>query len=84
MEIIARGIGACLLSPPLCGGCGMAKGKKLIRRSWTTQSLRRLQEHSQRGTPIRAISKEMERTMGALRQQAFRMGIPLGERSKEH
>jgi hypothetical protein len=60
----------------------MAKGKKLRRKSWTTQSLRRLQEHSKRGTPIGAISRELERTIGALRQQAFRMKIPLGERAK--
>jgi hypothetical protein len=59
-----------------------AKGKKLIRKAWTTQSLKRLQEHSERGTPIGVISKEMQRTIGALRQQAFRLGIPLGERSR--
>jgi hypothetical protein len=62
----------------------MAKGKKIKRKSWTTQSLRKLQEHSKRGTPIGAISREMERTIGALRQQAFRLGIPLGARSKQH
>jgi hypothetical protein len=58
--------------------------KKITRKSWTTQNLKKLQEHSERGTPIRAISKEMQRTIGALRQQAFRMGIPLGERSSTH
>jgi hypothetical protein len=62
----------------------MGKRKKLIRKSWTTDSLRRLKLHSAKGTPISAISKEMERTIGALRQQAFRMGIPLGERAKPH
>jgi hypothetical protein len=71
------------MSLPLCRGRFMAaKGKKLIRKAWTTQSLKRLQEHSKRGTPIGVISKEMQRTIGALRQQAFRLGIPLGERSR--
>jgi hypothetical protein len=59
----------------------MAKGKKIKRKPWTMQSLKRLQEYSEKGTPIRVISKELERTVGALRQQAFRMGIPIGERS---
>jgi hypothetical protein len=62
----------------------MGRSKKLIRRAWTTQSLRKLKDHSRKGTPIGVISLEMERTIGALRQQAFRMGIPLGERSKPH
>jgi hypothetical protein len=62
----------------------MRKPKKLIRKAWTTQSLRKLKMHSEKGTPIAAVSKEMERTIGALRQQAFRMGIPLGERAKPH
>lgn len=60
----------------------MAKGTRITRRSWTTQSLRKLEEHSKRGTPVGAISKELQRTIGALRQQAFRMGIPLGEHAK--
>ena len=62
----------------------MPNGAKIIRKSWTTQSLKRLKEHSRRGTPIQAISKELERTSGALRRQASRMGIPLGERSATH
>jgi hypothetical protein len=62
----------------------MLKGKKIIRKSWTTQSLKRLKEHSRRGTPIQAISKELHRTTLALRRQASRMGIPIGERSATH
>jgi hypothetical protein len=41
-------------------------------------------QHSERETPIKVISRGMERTVGALRQQAFRMGIPIGERSADH
>jgi hypothetical protein len=62
----------------------MGKPKKITRRAWTTQSLLKLKEHSRKRTPIRAVSKEMERSIGALRQAAFRMGISLGERAKHH
>jgi len=65
----------------LLAGAPMTK-RKIIRKSWTTQTLRELQEHSKRGTPVDAISQEMQRTIGALRQQAFRMKIPLGARAK--
>ena len=60
----------------------MPRRKKVIRRAWTTEHLRQLKQHSEHGTPIGVISKEMQRTIGALRQQAFRIGIPLGERAK--
>ena len=58
------------------------KLKKIVRKSWTQKGLRKLRAHSKNGTPIAAICKEMQRTKGALRQQAFRLGIPLGERAK--
>jgi hypothetical protein len=50
----------------------MPNGAEIIRKSWTTQSLKRLQDHSRRGTPIRAMSQELERTSGALRRPASR------------
>jgi hypothetical protein len=85
MEIHCTGIRPLLIvAASLQGAIMGAKGKKIKRRSWTVPSLRRLQDHSERGTPIKVISKEMERTVGALRQQAFRMGIPIGERSADH
>ena len=62
----------------------MLASAKIVRKSWTTQSLKRLKEHSGRGTPIKAISTELDRTAYALRQQASRMGIPIGERSAAH
>jgi hypothetical protein len=60
----------------------MPKKGKIVRKSWTTESLRQLNAHSRKRTPIAVISKQMQRTIGALRQQAFRMGIPLGEHAK--
>jgi hypothetical protein len=62
----------------------MMGSAKILRKSWTTQSLKRLEEHSRRGTPIKAISTELNRTAYALRRQASRMGIPIGERSAVH
>jgi hypothetical protein len=60
----------------------MGKRKRLIRRAWTTEGLRKLNAHSENGTPIRDISREMHRTIPALRQQAYRMRISLGERRR--
>jgi hypothetical protein len=51
-------------------------GKK--RRQWTKEDHRTLKAHSKARTPVVKISKEMKRTVGALRQQARRLGIGLG------
>src|SRR4030095_16903010 len=37
-----------------------------------------LRRHSKARTPVAKISKQMKRTVGALRQQAFQLGIGLG------
>jgi hypothetical protein len=50
------------------------------RRAWTKDDLRDLKKHSKGKTPVAAISKEMKRTVGALRQQALKLGISLGHR----
>ncbi len=47
-------------------------------REWTNQDIRELKGHSKAKTPVARISKETKRTVGALRQQAFKMGISLG------
>jgi hypothetical protein len=39
-----------------------------------------LRKHSKAKTPIAKISKQMKRTIGALRQQALKLGIGLGHR----
>ena len=57
-----------------------AAGRKLERRTWTKQDQRDLRAHSKAKTPVTAISKEMKRTVGALRQQALKLGISLGHR----
>ena len=53
----------------------MAKTKG---RAWTKGDYRTLKAHSKARTPVVKISKQMKRTVGALRQQAFQLGIRLG------
>ena len=61
--------------------CDMArKSKSIARTPWSKMDDRTLKAHSKRKTPVVRISKEMKRTIGALRQRAFGLGIPLGHR----
>lgn len=57
-----------------------AAAKKRTRRSWTKEDHRVLKGHSKSKTPVVNISKLMKRTVGSLRQQAIKLGIPLGHR----
>jgi hypothetical protein len=56
------------------------KKKTTKRASWTKALQAELRKHSKAKTPIAKISKAMKRTDGALRQQAFKLGISLGHR----
>jgi hypothetical protein len=56
----------------------MAKTTRRKRKQWTKEDLRTLKAHSKTKTPVVEISKQMKRTIGALRQQAIRLGIGLG------
>ena len=58
----------------------MAKKTKLrVHRSpWTKGDHRTLKAHSKAKTPVVKISKQMKRTVGALRQQALKLGVGLG------
>ena len=62
----------------------MAKAtkKKIGRRvaAWTKAMHAELRKHSKARTPVLKISKQMKRTIGALRQQALKLGIGLGHR----
>jgi hypothetical protein len=59
----------------------MAKAaKRAVRREWTKEDVRELKTHSRAKTPVAKISKAMKRTMGALRQKALGLGLPLGHR----
>lgn len=57
-----------------------AKAARRIIRPWTKEDLRALKAHSKARTPVAQISKEMKRTVGALRRRAGILGIGLGER----
>jgi hypothetical protein len=53
--------------------------KKAPKRArWTKSDYRTLKAHSKAKTPVIKISKQMKRTVGALRQQANKLGIGLG------
>ena len=56
----------------------MAKKVKRAKVPWTKAMQAELRRHSKARTPVEKISKEMKRTVGALRQQAFQLGIGLG------
>ena len=60
----------------------MAKAtKKKVRgrgAAWTKAMHAELRKHSKARTPVSKISKQMKRTVGALRQQALKLGIGLG------
>ena len=58
----------------------MARGRKRVVRAWTAQDERELKKHSKSKTPVKAISKTMKRTPGALRQKARHLGISIGHR----
>ena len=54
---------------------------KVKRARWTKTMHAELRKHSKAKTPVAKISRLMKRTVGALRQQAFTLGISLGHRS---
>jgi hypothetical protein len=60
--------------------CYMEKTAKKIakRKPWSKDEHRALKAHSKAKTPVVKISKQMKRTIGALRQQALKLGIGLG------
>jgi hypothetical protein len=46
--------------------------------AWTKAMQAELLKHSKAKTPVATISKQMKRTVGALRQMAIKLGIGLG------
>jgi len=63
---------------------GSGGGKINVRgREWTKEDLRELKNHSREKTPAKTIAKLTKRTVGALRQKAFILGLPLGRSSRE-
>jgi len=56
----------------------LSNNKKQTRREWTAADLRSLKKHSKDRTPVAKISKEMKRTVAALRWKASQHGFGLG------
>jgi hypothetical protein len=56
------------------------KTKRARRREWTKEDVREIKGHSRARTPVAKMSKLMKRTLGALRQKAFDLGLSLGHR----
>jgi hypothetical protein len=54
------------------------KYKKKKQTAWTKSMRAELRKHSKARTPVAKISKLMKRTVGALRQQALKLGVGLG------
>jgi hypothetical protein len=50
------------------------------RKTWTKALEAELRKHSKARTPVEKVSKQMKRTVGALRQRALALGIGLGHR----
>ena len=56
------------------------KNGRSSRRAWSKKDVAELKAHSKKKTPVAGISRTMKRTVGALRQQAFKLGLSLGHR----
>jgi hypothetical protein len=54
------------------------KTKKRTVIPWNKAMHTELRRHSKARTPVSVISRQMKRTVGALRQQALKLGIGLG------
>jgi hypothetical protein len=61
----------------------MARTNRRVVRAWTAQDERDLKKHSKSKTPVKAISKVMKRTPGALRQKARHLGITIGHQPRK-
>jgi hypothetical protein len=60
----------------------MAKKTKRRKKriAWTKANVAELRKYSKDRLPVAKISKAMKRTVGALRQKALHLGLPLGHR----
>ncbi|MEH2517443.1 hypothetical protein V1279_003016 [Bradyrhizobium sp. AZCC 1610] len=54
------------------------KKAPVTRREYTRDDVKSLKAHSKAKTPIAKISKQMKRTVPALRAKAHQLGIGLG------
>jgi len=55
--------------------------KKIKRRAWSKDDARTLKTLARQKIPAAKIARQMKRTVGALRQKAFSLGISLNSRA---
>ena len=55
--------------------------KKVKRRAWTKEDLREFKKLARAKTPAPKIARTFKRTLGAIRQKAFTLGMSLDSRS---
>ncbi len=56
-----------------------AKSARRVIKPWTKNDVRSLKAHSKARTPVEKVSKQMKRTVGALRRRAGILGIGLSQ-----
>jgi transposase-like protein len=56
----------------------MRTAKTISRRRWSKEDNRELKAHSKGRTPVAKVARAMKRSVGALRQQAMKLGLGLG------
>jgi hypothetical protein len=56
------------------------KTKTAKRVAWTKAHEKDLRSHSKQKTAVAKMAKLTKRTVGALRQKALQLGLPLGHR----
>lgn len=56
----------------------VAKARK--RREWTKDDVRELKQQARSKTPAPKIARALKRTLGAIRQKAFSLGVSLDSR----
>ena len=56
----------------------MVARTKSQRREWTKEDVRMLKALAREGTKTTAMARKLKRTLGATRQQAFKLGVSLG------
>jgi hypothetical protein len=54
--------------------------RKSKRREWTKDDVRVLKLSARQKTPAAEIAKSLKRTLGAMRQKAFALGVSLDSR----
>jgi hypothetical protein len=55
----------------------MAAAKKAKRREWTKEDVRMLKTLAREKRSTTVIARKLKRTLGATRQQAFKLGVSL-------